>query len=162
MDREELVERIDDQLPVDGNRLNRDKILKQDRYLCIQEEEDYIRFDIERHPGAGPSHPGDPYTTLQTWRYDKETSRLQRVCEFARWHIDTIEQATTGEPRCRHCGAELDLFEELFGFSWRCPTCGAVGGKEEEAFAPSFGEGLVDRAEYEEIEEGLWIPRGTE
>lgn len=84
------------------------------------------------------------------------------VCEFAWYHIDTIDQTADGVPRCRRCREELNTFEDLFGFCWRCTECGAVGGKEEEVFDPPFGEGFGNRAEYKEIEEDLWIPRCTD
>lgn len=161
MNKQELTARIDDSLPVgypEGQKLTKEKV--ENRAINIQETDLYILFDIERHPGSNNPRHGQPDTTIQTWRYDKGTSALERVWEFAKSHRDMLEQNNVGEPVCRHCGTDLDLDEDVFGFIWRCTDCNAVGGKEEEIFNPTWGESPVNRSDYKE-EDGLWVPVGT-
>lgn len=66
--------------------------------------------------------------------YDKGTSALELVWEFAKSYSDTLEQNNVGEPVYRHCGMDLELYEDVSGFIRQCTDCGAVGGKEIDTF----------------------------
>jgi hypothetical protein len=155
MDREELAEKVDDELP-NYHDLETKKVRK--RAINIRRSNSYILFDIERHPGAGDASAETPYVTLQTWRYDEKNDNLGLVCEFARRLVSKIEQNDIGEPVCRHCGKTL-VHEEVHAYTWQCFDCGAIGGGEEELFDPSWWTTPWNKTDYTEKEDGLWIKK---
>lgn len=157
MDRQELATRINDAI-YDAYSLTKERV--ENRASNIRKVDSYILFDIERHPGAGDTLAA-PDNAIQTWRYDDGTSALERVCTFAASYMDTLKQNKVGEPVCRHCGTDLDPHADVFDFIWRCADCGAVGGKEKEIFNPTLGEPLGKKSDYEEREDGLWVPIDT-
>lgn len=158
MERERLTEIVGECLPIDREKLTKEKVEK--RAENIRESGKYIIFDIERHPGYGNTElPPEVSVTLQTWRYDKKEGTLTKTCEFDRRHY-FIEKNERGEPICKNCKSTLDLHEDLFDTLWRCPKCGAVGGKEEGIIKehPLFGAMIKDESQWKR-KDHYWVPR---